>query len=427
MKSYLDAFLKYRNQFAIPLCFLGVSFGAHATDITPESRAGIGSCSATGGTDRICWQDAINAAHDATTNKFGNVAGSSGKQYLIDDTIVVCNGADGVIDGHGAQLVWTGGTGKPMFLVVNSNHMRFSNLKILSDATTPLETAFEFASSTTNQFSSPVCQNYIGGATIGVSSKNSLDHVVADGVGLNGLNYGVRFSNRYSYDANNDQSTILDSIFYNVTKAAISIEHTQSHQHRLISVSGSGAPGNSGCFVDAQVGFFSSTGGFQNNWGWANFCVNNAYGTFDITESNSEGSNRMLTVGKDSSTGNIGDNTGYPVSVNIHGGRFAVNGLNSDGYLINFNRNGPLIVRGLHIDGTPPTGVQPAISMQPGQMSHTPAIAASAIIESIAFYVDGANAWDTIVAKSFIGLTTGASVCNDSTGHIVACQTPLRN
>lgn len=354
----------------VTFCLL-YSLFVHAEDITPESMIGKGACTAAGH-DAACWQAAINASPHWPV--FGTVAGSSGKQYLINETIVVCNASEGLIDGHGSQLYWTGSSGKPMFLVIGSNHIRFANLKVQSDPSKPLDAAFEFTSTRntqSNPYPAPVCP----GSSL-PSSKNSIEHVGVEGTDLNGLNYGVRFSNRYDYDANNDMSTIVDSTFYNITVATVSIEHSQSHQHRLISVNGYGAQGNlNGCFVNAPYGFFSSVGGFQSNWGRANFCVGGTSGTFDITESNSEGSNRLLLAG------NSGDYTSFPVSVNIQGGRFAVNGLNPDGKVIDFNRLGPLTIRGFHIDGIPPSGVQPSISVQPSQGNSSPVLASSVIVE----------------------------------------------
>lgn len=404
----------FKILFSLSLVF---SIDANATDITPESMVGTGGCSATG-TDAACWQAAINASPHFPV--FGTIAGSSGKQYLINDTIVICNASDGVIDGHDAQLYWTGGAGKPMFLIIGSNHIRFKNLMIQANTPAPLDSAFEFTSSNIDHpYASPTCPG-----TQKPSSKNSIEHVTVEGTNPNVLNYGVRFSNRFSYsfDGNNDMSTIIDSNFYTVMKAAISIEHSQSHQHRFISVNGYGASGNTGCFVSATTGFFASTGGFQGSWGKANFCIDNAYGTFDIIESNSEGSNRLLVAGN-----NAGDNTGYPVSVNIQGGRFAVNGLNSDGNLISFNRQGPISIRGLHIDGTSPSGVQAAISIQPGQPSHTPASAASAIIEAVSFFTPNSYSWNTLKVKSWVNLITQGNVCDDSSGYAVACAAALRN
>ena len=379
-----------------------------------------------------CWQAAINASQRWPS--FGRVVGTAGKTYKISNTIVICNAAEGVIDGRGAQLEWQGkptdeqGRPKSLFLVLSSNHIRFTNFYIKSSAPSyPLGAAFEFASTVTNpkEYSEAICP----GAPR-PSSKNSIDHVTVEGTNLNGLLYGVRFSNRYGININgasndginNDMSTVIDSNFYNVTNAAISVEHSQSGQHRLIAVNGYGAPGNKGCYVDAQSGMLASTGGFQGSWGKANFCLSGTSGTFDITESDSEGSKRLL------SSGNVGDATGFPVSINIQGGRFAVNGLHADGKLIDFNRLGPLLVRGLHIDGSPPVaGTQASISIQPGQMPHVPPIAGSAIIEGVSFMTPSSNSWPITVVKSFIDLTYQSNLCVDKDSYSVACMAPQRN
>ncbi|HSB97635.1 MAG TPA: hypothetical protein VLC91_14350 [Spongiibacteraceae bacterium] len=407
------------------------------SDITPESMAGVAPGCSSSGTDTACWQGAINAATTPITAgdgpRFATVAGEAGKVYTITDTIKICGASNGVIDGHGAQLLWQGGSGKPMFLVVGSNSMRFTNFTIRAYATSPkaLDTAFEFTSAPTSGFSYTTalpagdCPNGLPTT----SSKNSIDQVSVDGTTAGGLNYGVRFSNRYGVNGdegiNNDMSTIIDSSFYNVTSAVVKIEHGQSHQHRLISVNGFATEGNTnGCFVEGLRGFFSSTGGFQWGWGKANFCVDRTYGTFDINESNSEGSKRLLAAGDE------GDNNSYPVSVNIHGGRFAVNGLHSDGKVIDFNRLGPLVVVGLHIDGTPPSGVQPKISMQPGQRIAPPVTTvASAIVNGVSFDTAGSvssSTWDTLVVKSFVDLVAKGNLCSNAAGNTQPC-TILRN
>jgi hypothetical protein len=304
-----------------------------------------------------------------------------------------------------------------MFLVVNSNHIRFQNLMIYS--TNPLQTGIEFADSgPSNPTPNPLCT----GAKWS-SSKNSLDHVTMQGVGLNGLLYGVVFSSsRYGYNGNNDMSTLVDTTFYNVTNAAVKIEptNTNSHQHRLISVNGYGAPGNHGCFVDAQTGFFSSTGGFQGGWGDANFCIDGAYGPFDIIESNSEGSNRLVRAG---APGHV---TSFPLTLNIRGGRFAVDGAASDGRVIDFNRMGPLTIRGLRFDGTPPSGVQPHIAMLPSVGPGSP-WKAKAFIDDVAFFVPNSDTWDTLVFRNFIDILVLNLVCSDSSGNAVDCAstTPL--
>lgn len=57
------------------------------------------------------------------------------------------------------------------------------------------------------------------------------------------LRYGVRFSKRFGIDEDNDQSTITNTAIYNVTDAAISIEHSQSQGHHFYGVKATGARG----------------------------------------------------------------------------------------------------------------------------------------------------------------------------------------
>lgn len=373
-------------------------------------------CNPSAEDDTVCWQRAIDAAKNAALPYyFGTVAGSSGKTYYIKNTLKICNTSGGTIDGHGAILQWRGPQGVPMFLMVNSNQLKFANLTIVSNPSAPLDSAFEFTSA---RIADDSC---VGTRAALPSSKNSIDHVTVDGTNTNGLMYGVRFSNRYNYDANNDMSMIINSTFSNVMTSAISVEHTQSHQHKLIAVNGYGATGNNGNFVKAETGFISITGGFQGGWGDAVFRLSGAYGPFNVIDINSEGSKRLLTVGNLPT-----EVAAYPVTVNILGGRFSVDNLHSDGYLINFNRLGPLTVRGLRIDGTLPPGVtSAAISFQPGQKNTS--TTASAIIEGVSFYIANSNNWDTFIVKSFANLIAQGNLCSDQDYSAVPCKLPLRN
>ena len=404
---------KKNNWLSASICLLVFLFSATAAvagDIYPEDFP---SCNPSSGDDTVCWQDAINAAtNPSLPYYFGTVAGDAGKVYTIKNTLKICNTTGGMIDGHGAVLRWAGPAGVPMFLVINADQLKISNLTIVSNSSAPLYSAFEFTSA-------PIGADPCVGTRAAIpSSKDSIDHVIVNGTNANGLMYGVRFSNRYNDNANNDMSTIMNSTFYNVMDAAVSVEHSQSQEHQLIDVNGYGAPGNTGCFVSATTGFISTTGGFEGNWGNADFCLDGAYGPFNIVGINSEGSNRLLSVG------NPGDVTGYPVTVNIFGGRFAVNGLDSDGSLISFNRLGPLTISGLRVDGTPPSGVQPNISFEPGQMDST--TAASAIIDGVSFYIPGSSGWNTLIVKGFASLTAQGNLCDDGTS-MVACKPPFRN
>lgn len=415
-------FTSRRQIRVITALLIGMSVATPGhSDIRPEEYAS--SC-LPGIDDTACWQAAINAA-SPNRPQFGTVAGSAGKVYRIKNTVKVCNGYDGIIDGHGAVFEWSGPPDVPLFLIINGSHMRFQNLTINSGRSRPyarLESAFEFVNAPGNP--DPVCQG-----TPLFSSKNSLDHVTIRAIDneKNSLLYGVRFtSTRYGgNNANNDMSTIVDTVIAGASNAAVQIESTnnQSHQHRLISVNGYGAPGNNGCFVDAPAGFFSSEGGFQGNWGKAVFCVNGGYGPVNITDPNSENSKRLLLVG------NPNEVAGYPVVVNIFGGRFAVNTLDEDGRVISFNRLGTLTVRGLYVVGDPPAGVNPFISVQPGRASGSPATS-SAFIEGVTYLFTGRDAsrWPTSVVKTWVDLSAAGNTCYSNTlGLMVACAPPLRN
>jgi hypothetical protein len=369
--------------------------------------------------DTGCWQAAIDKAA-ASPRSFGMVVGNAGegtdpgKVYKIKDTIYICNSEDGVIDGRGATFEWSGPSNIPMFLVVNSNHMRFTNMYIISGENSPyapLQSAFEFTSAPSSSMPS-----FCSGSTAS-SSKNSIEHVTVQGTSTGGLEYGVRFTDRYNYDANNDMSTIIDSNFYNVDVAAVSIEHSQSHQHRLISVNGISS-GNDGCFVRALKGFVSVIGGFQHNWKRANFCFDGAFGPFSLIDTNSEGSNRLLEVG------NPGEYSSFPVQVTIQGGRFTTEALADDGHVVSFNRLGNLQVRGLKIKGNLPDNKEATIAIQPSQGT-IPGLAASAIIEGVIFN-QSSNDKISIIAKQFIDLSTTGNLCLNSDNRVFNCLAPLR-
>jgi hypothetical protein len=296
-----------------------------------------------------------------------------------------------------------------MFLIVNSYHTVLRNVTIRAQATHPLHTAIEYASSKGSP-PEPSCTGRSQPA-----SKNTVEHVEIVGGGLNDLMYGVRLTNRYGYDANNDMTRIVNVNMSNITAAAVSVESTQSHQNELIDVTAYGAPGNRGCFLHAETGFVSSIGGFQGLWGKAAFCLNGAYGPFTILNADSEGCGRLIAVGE------VGDIARYPVSVSVDGGRFAVDAMNSDGYVVSFNRLGSLIVRGLRIDGVAAKGVAPSISVQPGRIENArPGV--SAIVEGTVFFVNGSNTWNTVVAPSWATVSERGNICLDVDGLATTCR-----
>jgi len=386
---------------AIALLFLVASMQGVGRDASPEEFAR--HC-APGIDDTACWQAALSSLPARRV-----VAAASGRKYRITKTLTVCNGYEGIVDGHGAALEWAGPPDAPMFLIVNTYHTTFTNFAIAVHAPRRLQSAFEFASAK-NDPPSIACSGMPRPA-----SKNSIVHVAVEGDGLNDIDYGVRFTNRYRYDANNDMTRIVDSNFVNITNAVVSVETTQSHQIELIDVTGYGAPGNRGCFVHADSGFLSSIGGFQGMWGDAAFCVNGGYGPFSIINANSEGSARLVRVGM------RGDVANYPVSVNVSGGRFAVDAVAADGHVISFNRLGSLIVVGLRVDGGPPRGVEPTISVQPGRVAGSSA-GAAAVVEGMVYFINGSSQWHTVIAEPWIDLTIHGNVCVTQEGLATACR-----
>jgi hypothetical protein len=370
-------------------------------DAGPEQYAS--ECQA-GVDDTGCWQRALR---DARTN--GSFVASAGHRYRIRNTLTVCNGIDGVVDGRGAILEWAGPPNVPMFLIVNSYHMVFTHLTIRARAPHPLQAAFELTSAK----SDPPGLDCAG--TPRPASKNTIEHVEVEGGALNDIMFGVRMSNRFGYDANNDMTRIVNVNFSSITTAAVSVETTQAHQNVLIDDTGYGAPGNRGCFVQAETGFISSIGGFQGLWGRAAFCVNGGYGPFSIVNPNSEGSARLVLVG------NAGDVAGYPVTVNISGGRFAADAMEKDGRVISFNRLGSLSVRGLRIDGGRPNGVEPSIAIQPGRPAGS-AGAVSVDVDGVVFFMKGSDRWNVVVAPAWASVSERGNICVSEDGIATNCR-----
>jgi hypothetical protein len=350
-----------------------------------------------------CWQAAIrNATPAGRAPYFGTVTGTSGTTYVIRDTLVIESVNGGTIDGNGSVLEWQGAPDRPMFLVKNTQQLRFANLRIL--VVTPLEAAFEF---TKAPYGKDPERNV-------APSANVIDSVRIEGVRLGNLRYGIRFSKRYGIDEDNDQSTIINTVIYNVTEAAISIEHTQSQQHHLYAVKASGAQGNTNAaFVRANGGSFSSLGGFHGGFGAAVYDISAVYGTDLIVDENSEGSARLIRTPAGA--------TSFPFPVHIIGGRFAVNQVAKDGKLIDFNRMGPLSIDGLTVDGIPPPGAaKPVIAFLPDPVNGKGQGALSAT--NIAFTMPGSGAWDVLAINGATRITTRGNTCVDEPGNVVSCR-----
>jgi len=381
------------------LCGLAVCIPAiGATGENTPDRFGCAADNATG-----CWQAAIAAAMPSRrAPHFATVTATAGRTYVIRDTLTVDSAEGGTIDGNGSVLEWRGAPDRPMFLASNVQQMRFVNLRII--VITPLEAAFEFTKAP-----------YGANATRNVApSVNVLDAVRIDGVRLGNLRFGVRFSRRYGIDEDNDQSTIMNSVIYNVTEAAISIEHSQSQHHHFYAVKASGAPGNThAAFVRAQGGSFSSLGGFHGGFGAAVYDISAVYGTDLILDENSEGSARLLRTPAGSAS--------FPFPVHLIGGRFAVNGLAMDGRFIDFTRMGPLSIDGLTIDGVPPAGAaRPVISFLPDPVGGTGQGRLS--VTNAAFNVAGSAALDVIVASKAARVRSSGNSCVDEQGNVAACR-----
>lgn len=350
-----------------------------------------------------CWQAAIQHAMPAgQAPYFDSVTGSPGATYVIRDTLIVESALGGTIDGNGALLKWAGPSDRPMFLARNTQQLRFVNLRIL--VVTPLQAAFEFAKAPYG----PVPDLNVA------PSLNVIDSVRVEGIRLGNLHYGVRFSKRYGIDEDNDQSTIINTIIYNVTDAAISIEHTQSQHHHFYAVKASGAPGNKdAAFVRAVGGSFSSLGGFHGGFGAAVYDISSVYGTDLIVDENSEGSARLIRTPAGASS--------FPFPVHFLGGRFAVNELAGDGRLIDFHRMGPLSIDGLAIDGVPPaSAARPVISFQPDPVAGKGQ--GSLSISNVMFNVADSVSWQPLIVSPAARVVSTSNSCVDAQGNVAMCH-----
>jgi hypothetical protein len=358
-------------------------------------------CLATDATS--CWQAAIREAMPAgRTPYFANVTGTAGVTYAIRDTLIIESTMGGTIDGNGSVLQWQGPPDRPVFLAKNTQQLRFVNLRIL--VVTPLEAAFEF---TKAPYGKDPARNV-------APSLNVIDSVRIEGVKLGNLKYGVRFSKRYGIDEDNDQSTIMNTVIYNVTEAAISIEHTQSQGHHFYAVKATGAEGNQNAsFVRADGGSFSSLGGFHGQFGGAVYNITSVYGTDFIVDENSEGSARFIRTPAGAAS--------FPFPVQVVGGRFAVNRLVKDGKFIDFNRMGPLSIDGLRVDGSaPPGGTKPMISFLPDPVNGKGQ--GSLAVTNTLFEVPGSGSWDVLVVNAATRLTSSGNTCVDERGSVSACH-----
>jgi hypothetical protein len=380
------------------LLLLGSGSALSAQSENSPDRFG---CIATNATP--CWQAAIREAMPAgRTPYFASVTGTAGATYVMRDTLIIESAYGGTIDGGGSVLEWQGPPDRPLFLVKNTQQMRFTNLRIV--VVTPLEAAFEF---TKAPYGKDPVRNV-------APSLNVIDSVRIEGVKLGNLRYGVRFSKRYGIDEDNDQSTIMNTAIYNVTEAAISIEHTQSQHHHFYAVKATGAEGNQNAsFVRADGGSFSSLGGFHGRFGGAVYSISSVYGTDLIVDENSEASARFIRTPAGSAS--------FPFPVHVVGGRFAVDRLASDGKFIDFHRMGPLSIDGLRVDGiVPPGAARPVISFLPAPVNGNGQ--GTLAVSNMAFTVPSSVFWDVLVINGATRLTSGGNACVDERGSVTPCR-----
>jgi hypothetical protein len=261
-----------------------------------------------------------------------------------------------------------------MWLLADTNRLKIQDLFVVSEPAHRLQTAFEFT-------------NAPGGLIF--PGQNILDHVFINGTNTNGLDYGVRFSLRFGIDEGNDTSTIMNSDIFNVMRAAISIEGTQSHQHRFYAVNASGATGNGSpncyqeprdtlgdeiipatnppsytgtvcgaSFVRNELGGFTSIGGFRANFANAEYYILVTATPSTIIDNNSEGCARFLKT--------PAGNACFTAPVSVLGGRFATNFVASDGKFVKFQRHGSVSIKGLRVDGVYTQGTaDPTIYFDP--------------------------------------------------------------
>jgi hypothetical protein len=213
-------------------------------------------------------------------------------------------------------------------------------------------------------------------------------------------------------DANNDQSTIRDSSFEWVKVAAISIEHSQSHQHRLQNVNAGSYPeAPASAFVSCGRGSFSSIGGFQGDFTDANFVLGALYGPVTILDSNSEGSRRFIRA----DDWNL---SSHPVRV--IGARFAVQNVPRDadaytgstefGHVVRYTRRGPLVIEGLYLEAKPTSGAKPVIYFDPpvtDDLKDGPMMTVTGCI----FGTPGSDTWDPIRMGAHGRLVAYANSC----------------
>ncbi|MBN8280621.1 MAG: hypothetical protein J0M16_08445, partial [Gammaproteobacteria bacterium] len=382
-------------------------FLAIAVLAAPGIRAGIDMAPCLDGEGARCWNSAIAEAKPARNRVwFAGVKAQAGERYIVDNTIVLESTYGGTIDGNGAVLEWRGPPDRPLFLVKNTQQLKFTNFSIF--VSSPLEAAFEF---TKAPYGRDPERNV-------APSLNVIDGVRIEGVKLGNLKYGVRFSKKYGIDEDNDQSTIINTAIYNVTEAAIFIEHSQSQGHHFYAVKASGAPGNKdAAFVRALGGSFSSLGGFHGRFNGAVYDIHAVFGNDLILDENSEASARLLRTPPGMAS--------FPMPVQVIGGRFAVDNLAADGRIVDFQRMGPLSISGLKVTGESlPSGITPRISFRPQPVPAPDARDAygQLLLSGLTVTVPGSSGWELVEVSPAARVTIEGSSCADAKQRVTACR-----
>jgi len=309
------------------------------TDLTFLERV-VGDVPVYAGSDQTAaWQTVLDA-NQFTANgqlRFGKVVGEPMREYTISDTLVINGTRGGVIDFQSSVFKWTGPSNKPMFLL-STQQLKMENLQVWPS--TPLESVIETA-------------KQVGGIA---TSRNEFSNMRFDGVTAGQMQFGYRFTTRYGVDEDNDQSLIRGGAVLNATAACMSIEHSQSQAHRFegVRTSGVGALA-SAVRLGLTGGSFQSFGGTQTNFDAVFDILGGVNGSVTIQDCNVEASKKLLRTPDDVA--------GFPVPVNIFGGRYSIDGIDATGRFIDFNRIGKLMIHGLLVEG--PGVVAPILRFWP--------------------------------------------------------------
>lgn len=405
-------------------------------DTVNQSTLRVEACGANGfdGSDDTCnWKAAIWCMqhNETTTYKMGTIEGTSDATYRIEDTLTINTTNGGGIDGRNSTLEWHGTYGPVLLSLEDVQGFTVENLHILvppdGQGGTRLYAAIEYI-------------NRPGGLP---SSRNIVDHVQIEGNELHKLYYGIMFDSdgTNKIDGDNDQSTIMNTSIFNVTRAAIYILGGQSLQHRFYAVNASAAEGNEGVcadespvdslgdqdgtsesysgevcgasFVHLDGGSFTSIGGFRALFKNAEYYLKRIFTPVTIIDSNSEWCARLLRTPS--------GNACFYMPVTVIGGRFATNGIATDGMVVKYMRHGTLQIGGMRFDGdhasplpvllfNPPTWCDPVQSTME--------------VVGVNFMLSGgagSNTYDPLVLGPSGRLVSYGNTCYAQSGQTATC------